>query len=47
LWNQGITSKDFATVIPFLFNEVCANGIESQHDPDNPHSSDVMKKNVG
>ena len=29
---------------PYLFNEVEANRIESQHDPNNPHSGNVMKK---
>ena len=28
----------------YLFLEVGANRIESQHDPDNPHSGGVMKK---
>lgn len=43
-WHQGITSEAFAAVIDFLFREVGANRIESQHDPDNPYSGAVMKK---
>ena len=43
-WHQGITSEAFCAIIPFLFNEVGANRIESQHDPNNPYSGAVMKK---
>ena len=43
-WHKGITSEAFSAIIPFLFNEVGANRIESQHDPNNPHSGNVMKK---
>ena len=43
-WHQGITSEAFSAIIPFLFDEVGANRIESQHDPDNPNSGLVMKK---
>ena len=43
-WHQGITSEAFQAIITFLFNEVGVNRIESQHDPDNPHSGEVMKK---
>lgn len=43
-WRQGITSEAFSAIIPYLFQEVGANRIESQHDPNNPHSGDVMKK---
>ncbi len=43
-WHQGITSEAFRTIIPFLFEEVGVNRIESQHDPNNPHSGNVMKK---
>lgn len=43
-WNQGITSEAFAGIIPFLFEEVKANRIESQHDPLNPNSGKVMMK---
>lgn len=43
-WHKGITTEAFKALIPFLFDEVGANRIESQHDPNNPHSGDVMKK---
>ncbi|MDD7593088.1 MAG: GNAT family protein [Peptoniphilaceae bacterium] len=43
-WHQGITTEAFKAIIPFLFNEVKADRIEAQHDPDNPHSGNVMKK---
>lgn len=43
-WHRGITSEAFAAIIPFLFNEVGANRIESQHDPNNPYSGAVMEK---
>ena len=43
-WHRGIMSEAFSAVISYLFGEVGANRIESQHDPDNPHSGGVMKK---
>lgn len=43
-WHMGITTEAFRAVIPYLFDEVGANRIEAWHDPDNPHSGDVMKK---
>ena len=43
-WHQGITSEAFSAIIPFLFEKVKANRIESQHDPHNPNSGKVMKK---
>lgn len=43
-WHQGITSEAFFAIIPYLFNEVGVNRIESQHDPNNPYSGSVMKK---
>lgn len=43
-WHMGITSEAFAAVIPYLFKEVGANRIESQHDPNNPNSGKVMRK---
>ena len=43
-WNQGITSEAFSGIIPFLFDEVKVNRIESQHDPNNPNSGKVMVK---
>lgn len=43
-WHQGIVSEAFAGIIPFLFDEVKANRIESRHDPRNPNSGKVMMK---
>lgn len=43
-WNKGITSEAFSGIIPFLFNEVKVNRIESQHDPCNPNSGKVMQR---
>lgn len=43
-WHQGITSEAFSAIIPFLFEEVGVNRIEAQHDSNNPHSGNVMKK---
>lgn len=43
-WKQGITSEAFKSIIPFLFDEVKVNRIESQHDPNNPNSGKVMMK---
>ena len=43
-WHQGITSEAFQAIIPFFFEEVGVNRIESQHDPNNPNSGLVMKK---
>lgn len=43
-WHKGITSEAFSAIIPFLFEEVGVNRIEAQHDPNNPHSGNVMKK---
>lgn len=43
-WHQGITSEALAAILPFLFERVQAKRIESQHDPDNPHSGHVMRK---
>lgn len=43
-WRQGYTSEALAAIIPYLFNEVGANRIESQHDPNNPNSGKVMQK---
>ncbi len=43
-WHQGITSEALQAIIAFFFNEVGVNRIEAQHDPNNPHSGDVMKK---
>lgn len=43
-WHSGFTSEAFAAIIPFFFEQVEANRIESQHDPNNPNSGKVMKK---
>lgn len=43
-WNKGITTEAFAGIIPFLFEKVKVNRIESQHDPNNPNSGRVMLK---
>ncbi|RKJ81799.1 N-acetyltransferase [Butyricicoccus sp. 1XD8-22] len=43
-WHRGITSEALQAVIGFLFDEVQVQRIDSQHDPRNPHSGDVMKK---
>ncbi len=43
-WGNGYMSEAFARIIPFLFEEVGALRIESQHDPNNPASGKVMEK---
>lgn len=43
-WHRGYTSEAFAAVISFFFEQVGANRLESQHDPENPHSGAVMRK---
>ncbi len=43
-WHQGFTTEAFKAIIPFFFEEVGVNRIESQHDPNNPHSGMVMQK---
>ena len=43
-WGNGYMSEAFARIISFLFEEVGAQRIESQHDPNNPASGKVMKK---
>lgn len=43
-WHRGYTSEAFSAIIPFFFDEVGANRIESQHDPRNPNSGKVMEK---
>ncbi len=37
-------TEAFKAIIPFFFNEVGVNRIESQHDPNNPNSGKVMQK---
>ena len=43
-WNRGITSEAFSGILPYLFQEVGANRVESGHDPENPGSGRVMAK---
>ena len=43
-WHRGYTSEALAAVIRYLFREVGVNRIETQHDPENPHSGGVMRK---
>lgn len=43
-WHNGIMSEALQCVMDFLFDKVGAERIESLHDPNNPHSGDVMKK---
>ena len=43
-WNRGYMSEALSKVIEFLFKEVGASRIESQHDPNNPASGKVMQK---
>ena len=43
-WHQGIMTETLKAVIDFLFDEVGYHRIEAMHDPNNPHSGEVMKK---
>jgi len=43
-WGMGFMTEAYARVISFLFEEVKALRIESQHDPNNPASGRVMQK---
>ncbi|MDD3192572.1 MAG: GNAT family protein [Oscillospiraceae bacterium] len=43
-WNQGIMTEVLGAVIPFFFEQVKANRICAQHDPNNPGSGKVMAK---
>lgn len=43
-WRKGYTSEALAAILPYLFDVVGAQRIESQHDPDNPNSGKVMQK---
>ena len=43
-WHQGYTSEALERLMVFFFEEVKANRIESQHDPNNMNSGLVMKK---
>ena len=39
-----LIGEAFAAVISYCFTEGGVNRIEAMHDPNNPHSGDVMKK---
>ena len=43
-WNKGYVTEALHEVIRFFFEEVGANRIESQHDPENIGSGKVMLK---
>lgn len=43
-WHQGLMTEAVRTVMEFLFCQVGANKVEARHDPNNPHSGDVMRK---
>lgn len=43
-WHFGFTSEAFSAIIPFFFEQVEAERIESMHDPEKPNSGKVMKK---
>ncbi len=43
-WHLGIMTEAFREVIRFLFEETEFNRICAEHDVNNPHSGDVMKK---
>ena len=43
-WHQGIMTEALQAVMDFLFDEVGYQRLEARHDPNNPHSGDVMKK---
>lgn len=43
-WNKGLTSEALSAIIPFFFDQIKVNRIESQHDPNNPNSGKVMLK---
>ena len=43
-WHKGITSEALSAVMEYLFTEVGMNRVAARHDPNNPHSGDVMKK---
>ena len=43
-WNKGITTEAVTAVIKFFFEEIGANRIESDYDPNNKYSGKVMEK---
>ena len=43
-WRRGIMTEALGAAIGFLFDQVGVRRIASYHDPNNPHSGDVMRK---
>ncbi len=43
-WHQGIMTEALQGVIEYLFETCNFNRITANHDPNNPHSGNVMKK---
>lgn len=43
-WHRGVMSEALQTVLDFFFDEVGVQRVETRHDPNNPHSGNVMKK---
>ena len=43
-WHRGYTSVALRAVMDFFFDTVGVNRVESEHDPENPHSGMVMRK---
>ena len=43
-WHQGYMSEALSAVMKYLFQEVGFMRIEARHDPNNPHSGQVMLK---
>lgn len=43
-WHKGIMTEALSAVMAFFFEEVGANRVSAVHDPNNPHSGDVMRK---
>ncbi len=43
-WSKGYTSEALALIIPFFFEKVKVNRLETQYDPNNIASGKVMEK---
>ena len=43
-WHQGVMTEALGAVLDFLFEQVGVERVETYHDPNNPHSGDVMRK---
>ena len=43
-WRKGIMSETLKAVMDYLFDEVGYHRVEAMHDPNNPHSGNVMRK---